>query len=651
MLNISRFMRPTVLFYGLLLAMLAACGAPAQPQVIRETVVATAPPVTELVVVTPTSDPDAPPTPAQATGAWTTPHPVLGDVGVRRAIAHCTNRLELIQAAYPFLQPEEQQNLLMDSFLPRGHWALATEGITTYPFDPEQGQQLLEEAGWELPEGETTRVNAEGQPLYLKFTAGDAPFNKTWGPVFIQQMEACGIQIIPSYVPGSWMFGSATGLQRRDFELAAFAWVGEPDPKGTTLYGCNQVPLPENNWEGQNYMGWCNETASRAIFAANNTLDREERIRQYGIFQREFTKDMVSLPLFNRFQAEAVTPRLQNFRSDPTQYYTGNIGEWQLSDGGDTVVLALSSEPSSLYFVAESYAGAGIIGNLLSSPAVTTYNYDYQADALTKLPTVENGGATNEVVEVKQGDTVWSTAGEAVELAPGVEVINAEGETVTYERGTLEMYQLTVTFEYTPGLTWEDGEPLKAADWELGERIACDPESGNVTYVLCESREVDVTSDSSYTITYLPGAQWPEYFAYTVAYPYPAHQVLSDGRKLADVPAKEWSTLPEVAERPLSYGPYRLVSWEKGQRMTFEANPHYVRGEPAIKRVVIQFIPDTNQAVAQLLTGDVDALGKDMLSAGPEIETVLKAGQEGTIQAYSIVSPTWGHLDMNLFEP
>jgi ABC-type transport system substrate-binding protein len=64
---------------------------------------------------------------------------------------------------------------------------------------------------------------------------------------------------------------------------------------------------------------------------------------------------------------------------------------------------------------------------------------------------------------------------------------------------------------------------------------------------------------------------------------------------------------------------------------------------------VIQFFADTNAAVAALLTGDVDILEKATLGAGPEVETVIKAGAEGTIQAYTDASPTWEHMDFNLF--
>lgn len=159
------------------------------------------------------------------------------------------------------------------------------------------------------------------------------------------------------------------------------------------------------------------------------------------------------------------------------------------------------------------------------------------------------------------------------------------------------------------------------------------------------------------TVLPISRAQWPEYFVstlgvwsnlYTVG-AYPAHQELSDGRKLADVPAKEWATLPEIAETPLSYGPYMLVEWQKGQRMIFEANPHYYKGEVPIKTVIIQFIADSNQAVAQLLTGSIDVLGNETLGGGEELETILRSGDEGRIIAYPITSPTWEHVDMNLY--
>ncbi|NNJ12557.1 peptide ABC transporter substrate-binding protein [Chloroflexales bacterium ZM16-3] len=643
-----------LMLLGMIIPALAACGGAPAAAPIKETVVVvqTAPPEVQTVVVAPTADANATAAP-EATAeptvseAFSTPHPILGDVKVRQAIAYCSNRPEMIASVYPFLSTEEQASLLMDTNVPKGHWAEATDGITTYPFDAEKGMALLDEAGWK-DDGSGVRANEAGDPLSLSFTTTNAQFRQTWSAVFIQQMAACGIQIIPTYAPASWWFGNSTGLRHRDFELGAYAWVGEPDPKGQTLYACNQIPLPSNGWEGQNYMGWCNEKASQAILAANNTLDRAERIKQYAIFEQEFTKDMVSLPLFNRTEAAAASNNVEGFKPNATEYYTANIGEWKLKSG-DTVVLGFTQEPSSLWGTIESSASQRIPAFLISSVSFTKYDYDYQAVDLKQLPKLDNGGATNTDIEVKAGDKVWNTDGEPVDLAPGVKVVNAAGETVTYESGTVTMKQLAVTFEYNEGIKWEDGQPLVKADFELANKIDCDPESGAQDYTICKSTaKVDFLSDTSYTVTYLPGVQWPEYFIYAIG-AYPAHQVLSDGRKLADVPAKEWQTLTEITEKPLSTGPYVIDSWVKGQSMTFSANPNYYKGAPAISKVVIKFIADTNQAVAQLLTGEVDVLGNETLGGGAEVQQVLEAAKKGDLQAFTIASPTWEHIDMNMF--
>ncbi|MCS6825518.1 MAG: ABC transporter substrate-binding protein, partial [Caldilinea sp.] len=202
-----------------------------------------------LVLVLGACAPGAPaalPSVAPGEGAvedYTTPHPILSDVRVRRAIAHCIDRDALIASVYPYV--EDPSALLMDSFLPKTHWAY--KGPYDFPwYDPEAGKALLEEAGWVQGDG-PVRTNANGDALSLKFTTTSAAFRQTWSQVMIQNLAECGIQIIPTYAPASWWFGDTTGLSRRDFELGAFAWVGQADPGGRTLYACDQIPLPSNN--------------------------------------------------------------------------------------------------------------------------------------------------------------------------------------------------------------------------------------------------------------------------------------------------------------------------------------------------------------------------------------------------------------------
>ncbi|MFN8496135.1 MAG: ABC transporter substrate-binding protein [Caldilineaceae bacterium] len=604
------------------------------------------------------SAPAAGATPASSTqangGDFTKPNPVLSDIRVRRALAQCIDRDALISAVFPYVTADMKPQLRMDSFLPKTHWAYKGP-YKDYAYDPKQAMQLLDEAGWKLPQGAqpgdgSFRQNAKGDTLSIKFTATNAQFRQTWAAVVEQNLAQCGILLIRQHVPSAWLFGSTSGLQRRDFEIAGFGWTGQADPAGQTLYACNQIPQPSNNWQGQNYMGWCNQTASDAIILANNTLKREDRIAAYDTVQKQFAEDMVSLPLFQRAEAEAWSKRLTGLKVDPTEYGTASAAQWKLSDGGDTVVFGMSQEPASMFSLVESAAVEAQIAQLGIGSLFTQYNYDFQPVLQDGFPTIENGQATNTMVDVKPGDTIYSADGEPVKLAKGTKVV-VNGKIVAYDgTSALKLPQLKATYKLKP-YTWSDGAPGSIEDVKLGDKIDCDRKSGAVSFIPCDQvAKTDYTDHLEWTVTYVPGAQPPTYFIAPQGNVqlYPSHQKLSDGRLLKDVPAEQWATLPEITEKPLSFGPFMITNWVKGQNMTLEANPHYAGGT-GIKKIVIQFIPDTNQAVAQLLSGDVDYLEKSTLGAGSEVQTVMDAVKAGKVNAQIIPSPSWEHIDMNLF--
>ncbi len=610
---------------------------------------------------------------AVAAHSFSKPHPILGNPSVRQAIAYCTNPLEIIQSVYPWLPADQQTKLLMTGPIASDSWAYYGGPEVVRYFDPNdpaagpaKGQKLLDDAGWTIPSGDTIRADKDGNRMSLKLTTTNADFRKTWTAVFIQQMAKCGIEILPLYAPGAWWFGNSTGLRVRDFELGAYAWVGQADPTGNTLYACNQIPYAENGFQGQNDMGWCDQTASDAINAANNTLDKTERIAQYKIFQIQFAKDMVSLPVFQRAEGNAATTRLKNFKPSATDYYTWNAWEWELTDNKDTLVMGESQEPDTMYSQVSSMAAQRTVAYLADNGVYgsTQYKYDYQPAELVKLPTLDSGLTKLNVVDVKAGDPVVDFSGTPVDsngnlltLTKGLKITTADGQQVVYDSGTVQMKQMVVTYQWQPNLKWSDGQPVVKADQQLGYKNDCDPKSGGVDYSVCESiQSVDFTSDTEYTVTYKPGYQ---NYIMTVSAPfyyYPSHLVLTSdkykGKTLNDVPTTDWGSLPELAETPLSTGPYFIKSWEKGVKMTLEANPYYWRGPLKIKNIVILFITDTNQAVAQLLTGDVDAIGSETLGAGQENKTVLDAVKAGKpIQALIEPSATWEHIDMQLFLP
>jgi ABC-type transport system substrate-binding protein len=120
---------------------------------------------------------------------------------------------------------------------------------------------------------------------------------------------------------------------------------------------------------------------------------------------------------------------------------------------------------------------------------------------------------------------------------------------------------------------------------------------------------------------------------------YPAHQ-------LGDVPAAEWATNPLVAETPLSFGPYKIVEWVKGEKMVFVANEFWSGSPVKTPNIVIQIItPESQEAL--LLGGEIDTLASEAIVS--PTETLAAAAAEGTITLYVNPSATWEHIDLSLF--
>ena len=153
-----------------------------------------------------------------------------------------------------------------------------------------------------------------------------------------------------------------------------------------------------------------------------------------------------------------------------------------------------------------------------------------------------------------------------------------------------------------------DGEPVVKADFQLGYKVDCDRTTGATSYDGCDKiASVDFIDDTSYKVTYVPGYQYAFYYLSAFS-TYPSHQPIKSegpykGKTLNDVAPKDFATLPELAETPLGTGPYVLQKWDKGQKMTLVANKNYIKGEPKVKKVVVQFFGDTTGAVRRSPAG------------------------------------------------
>jgi len=569
------------------------------------------------------------------------PHPLLSDVSIRRAVAYCTDRAALVDSVYPNLLPEEKDALLIDSFLSKDHWAYSAPSPEyAYPFDPAQGVQLLEDAGWTLPSGATYRTNALGYELAVSLTTTTATFRVTWASALEQQLrDNCGIRLVRRHIPASVLFGNNTGLQRRDFETTAFAWIVTSNPAPTSLYSCDQVLSPDNGWTGQNYMGWCNPAADQAMENAHLAWTRAEIISQTAILQNEFAKDLVSLPVFQRTETYAADSRLAQFSPSPSeQLYLWNAHLWSIA-GEDTLRIGSTQEPASLWPAVESSYISGLVGAAVYGQAATNLNYDLQAQLYTAIPTVENGGIVTQTVAVSQGGRVLDAVGTPVDLLPGVQVIDVHGQLVTYTSGTVDMAQISFATHYLDGAKWPDGSALSQDDLRLWDEVTC----YNVPSACENIAERAYLGETGVRYTMLPGFR--DVLRPSLPGAYPANRQLSDGRLLKDVPLDEWSSLPEINESPVGLGPYYVDAWQQGEYIRLARNPHYALGLPLTP--YLEFVFGDDAGLQDMLAArTIHVL--DLVSLFGINATLQSAIDAGLVDLYMLPSATWEHIDFNL---
>ncbi len=171
-----------------------------------------------------------------------------------------------------------------------------------------------------------------------------------------------------------------------------------------------------------------------------------------------------------------------------------------------------------------------------------------------------------------------------------------------------ELSDSSVTFRLRGDVAWHDGRPVTAEDVKFTFDLAKNPETAS----LLASAYMDLVDSATVidprTIRFdftAPHAQALEDFWWA---PLPEHL-------LRDVAPAQLSQAA-FNQDPVGSGPFRFVSWERGQQLVLERNPDFpeaLGGSPYVERVVFRLIPEPTTMLTELLSGSIDVAGWTLL--------------------------------------
>ncbi len=158
----------------------------------------------------------------------------------------------------------------------------------------------------------------------------------------------------------------------------------------------------------------------------------------------------------------------------------------------------------------------------------------------------------------------------------------------------------TITYHLRHDVRWQDGQPLTAADVIFTWQAIVDPDND-----VPSTRGYDIVdlvfAPDSYTVVFRLKRAWAPAVATLFTYGtnpmpiLPAHLLQNQNLRRSDFNL-----------HPIGSGPYRLVRWDRDDRLVLSANDSYFRGKPKTLQLVAQVVPDTNSALTMLRSGQLD---------------------------------------------
>ncbi len=263
---------------------------------------------------------------------WQTPNPVLGDKAVRQAMALGVDRQAISENFY-FGPPGEPptSNILLGI-------AGAESPNTSWEFDIDQGNALLDDAGW-VREGDVRQKN--GVPLNLTFaTTSQSEVRQNTQAVIKSDWEEMGFAVELLQIEASVFFDTSAGNDQTFYhmfwDVHEYAWSpAGPYPLSYMLrwvsHDGENIPQEANGWAAVNEARYHNPEYDALYDQAAQETDPQRAAELFIQMNDILIEDVVVIPLVQRASEKyglAKTLNKENIAGGPFESLYWNIANW-----------------------------------------------------------------------------------------------------------------------------------------------------------------------------------------------------------------------------------------------------------------------------------------------------------------------------------
>ncbi len=188
----------------------------------------------------------------------------LNDPAVRLAIAHAIDKQQIVNVA--FLGYAEPATVIVPNSM--GDWH--NSDVVDIPFNVDEGNRILEEAGYVDSDSDGIREDLDGNPLEYRLYSEDGATEARILEIISDGLAQIGISAPPTPMDEDSLIALYPAF---DFDLILWAWGLDPDPDFAMLiFTCDE--RAEGGW---NDSGYCDEEFEDLYVQQGITVDHEAR--------------------------------------------------------------------------------------------------------------------------------------------------------------------------------------------------------------------------------------------------------------------------------------------------------------------------------------------------------------------------------------
>ena len=238
---------------------------------------------------------------------WNNDHPIFRDKRVRQAMTYFTDRQQIVKSVLFGLGEVVDSHIYL--FRPE-----YDKSLRSYPFDPQKGLALLNEAGWSDTDGDGVLdkvIDGKKVPLRfeIKVNAGNA-VRKSVALVLLDELKKHGVAA--SVRELDWTI-FLNDVKNHHFDAVVLGWqMSTTEPDAYQVWHSSQAAN-----KGSNAISYRNGRVDQILEQYRREFDAQKRIQLYKEFQQIIHEEQPYTFLYVAKRVSAVHRRFQGVKVFP----------------------------------------------------------------------------------------------------------------------------------------------------------------------------------------------------------------------------------------------------------------------------------------------------------------------------------------------